>query len=75
MWKKRIINTLLASPIPTDRQIQQDMKAFIVRPNLIACPLVLKCKVIDHLHKAGTHLPPIPRHTRETLYNNPDTQF
>lgn len=45
MWKKRIINTLLASPIPTDRQIQQDMKAFIVRPNLIACPLVLKCKV------------------------------
>ena len=62
MWKKRIINTLLASPIPTDRQIQQDMKAFIVRPNLIACPL-------------GTHLPPIPRRTRETLYNNPDTQF
>ena len=28
-----------------------------------------------HLHKAGTHLPPIPRRTRETLYNNPDTQF
>lgn len=45
MRKKRIINTLLASPIPTDRQIQQDIKAFIVRPNLIACPLVLKCKV------------------------------
>ena len=45
MWKKGIINTLLASPIPADRQIQQDMKAFIVRPNFIACPLVLKGKV------------------------------